>query len=267
MLDEARRGQGSVVARPARSCTFVPSRSDFVRGDGNSCRVGLIREVSVRRVLRSRVAVALVVLGVGLAVAGGFSYAAIPGSTSGLITACYPTSGTNKGVLRVIDAQAGQVCGAGNATLSWQKSGLRWKGAWTATTAYFANDIVTYGRSRQVFVAIAASTGKRPADAGLYWRVLGGGTAMTASQVGDAALGPRPEPTGDHHCRQRPVRGGVRRDQHLGHQRPLEHRVEDQPGDERCHGDRRCGHEPGGGGVRRRQHLGHQRWLEQRFED
>jgi hypothetical protein len=49
---------------------------------------------------------------VGLAAGGTFAWAAIPNSTSGATTACYPTSGTNKGVLRVIDYQAGSRCAA-----------------------------------------------------------------------------------------------------------------------------------------------------------
>jgi hypothetical protein len=52
------------------------------------------------------------------------AYAAIPDSTSGQITACYPTSGPNEGQLSVIDPSAGQTCGAGTAALAWQQRPL-----------------------------------------------------------------------------------------------------------------------------------------------
>jgi uncharacterized protein YjbI with pentapeptide repeats len=60
----------------------------------------------------------LVGLMVGLAAGGTAAWAAIPDSTSGRVTTCYPTSGTNQGVLRVIDYQGGAQCGAGEATLT-----------------------------------------------------------------------------------------------------------------------------------------------------
>jgi uncharacterized protein YjbI with pentapeptide repeats len=56
---------------------------------------------------------------VGLAAGGTFAWAAIPNSTSGNITACYPTSGTSKGALRVIDYESGARCAAGEALVSW----------------------------------------------------------------------------------------------------------------------------------------------------
>jgi uncharacterized protein YjbI with pentapeptide repeats len=58
---------------------------------------------------------------VGVSVAGGFAWAAIPDSGSGVITACYPKTGTQ--TLRVIDAQAGQKCATSEQTLSWQANG------------------------------------------------------------------------------------------------------------------------------------------------
>jgi YVTN family beta-propeller protein len=141
----------------------------------------------MRRIVRSRVGVVALALVVGLGVAGGVGWAAIPNSASKQITACYPSSGTNRGVLSVVDAQAGGTCPAGDATISWQQNGLRWAGAWSPTTAYYANDLVSYGVTRQVFVALTPSTGQRPASAGLYWRVLGGGKGMTPTQFGENA--------------------------------------------------------------------------------
>ena len=63
----------------------------------------------------------LVGLVVGLAVGGTAIWAAIPDRATGMITACYPTSGANQGQLSVIDPAAGDSCAAGQATLTWQQ--------------------------------------------------------------------------------------------------------------------------------------------------
>lgn len=60
----------------------------------------------------------LVGLVVGLAAGGTVLWAAIPNNVTGAITACYPTSGTNKGALRVINYQAGERCATGEAMLN-----------------------------------------------------------------------------------------------------------------------------------------------------
>lgn len=57
-----------------------------------------------RRPSRTTVIVGTVVLALAT---GGTAYAAIPNSTTGMITGCYRTF---QGNLRVIDAQAGQRC-------------------------------------------------------------------------------------------------------------------------------------------------------------
>ena len=53
-----------------------------------------------------------------LAVATGVGYAAIPSST-GAISACKDS----KGALKVIDAEAGETCGAGKQLLTWNQQG------------------------------------------------------------------------------------------------------------------------------------------------
>src|SRR6266545_892609 len=53
-----------------------------------------------------------------VAVAAGVGYAAIP-SSDGVVTACYAKSGD----LRVIDAEAGAQCKAGETALSWNQTG------------------------------------------------------------------------------------------------------------------------------------------------
>ena len=63
----------------------------------------------------------VVLLGVGLlAVATAIGYAAIPNSSTGVITGCYSQV---SGALRVIDAQAGQTCNATERTLPWNQTG------------------------------------------------------------------------------------------------------------------------------------------------
>jgi type VI secretion system secreted protein Hcp len=62
-----------------------------------------------------------VALGAGTAVA----IAAIPSSSDQVIHACYSTTGTPTGALRVIDAEAtpAQPCATGEATLTWNQTG------------------------------------------------------------------------------------------------------------------------------------------------
>jgi hypothetical protein len=64
----------------------------------------------------------LVVAVAALALIGGIqvAQAAIPDSSTGVITGCYHNS---TGALRVIDAQAGQTCGSGQTQLTWNQEG------------------------------------------------------------------------------------------------------------------------------------------------
>jgi hypothetical protein len=103
---------------------------------------------------RSRWGVATLV--VALLAAGGFAYAAVPNSTTGQITVCYPASGATAGQLRVIDYQAGKRCRSTEKMLSWQQNGVRYRGAWKNTVAYSVNDVVVSAGS--AYVAVGAST-------------------------------------------------------------------------------------------------------------
>jgi hypothetical protein len=51
--------------------------------------------------------------------AAGIGYAAIPHSSTGVISACKD----NKGTLKAIDAEAGQICNANQQPLSWNQQG------------------------------------------------------------------------------------------------------------------------------------------------
>src|SRR5688500_203018 len=53
---------------------------------------------------------------------GGMAYAAIPHSSSGVITGCYSKS---DGTLRVIDAQSGKSCKGTEKKLAWNQTGPR----------------------------------------------------------------------------------------------------------------------------------------------
>src|SRR5262245_53604848 len=90
-----------------------PERASFMRG-GAVCRTGQRSGATgggmKRFGWRSGLVGGLVL---GLGVGGAVTWAAIPDSTTGTITACYPTSGPSQGALRVIDAQNGDHCAAG----------------------------------------------------------------------------------------------------------------------------------------------------------
>ena len=69
------------------------------------------------------------VVRVMLTVALGVTAAAIvrgdiPSGMDGTITACYRANSTQQGSLRVIDAEAGEACGNGEASLTWNHMGV-----------------------------------------------------------------------------------------------------------------------------------------------
>jgi hypothetical protein len=121
------------------------------------------------RIARSRATVGVVCTALGAAVVGGFAWAAVPSTNNGQISACYPTSGVAKGQLRVIDYQAGERCRAGEAPVSWQQRGLRFRGAWSAATGYTRDDVVT--RSGAAYVATTSNTNRQPPNA-TYWAAM-----------------------------------------------------------------------------------------------
>jgi len=122
----------------------------------------------IGQIARSRVAVGVTCAVLGASVVGGIAWAAIPGSGSGTITACYPTSGATKGQLRVIDYQSGARCGSGEQVLTWQSRGMRFMGPWASTTSYGRDDVVTL--SGGVYVAVTANLNRRPPTSA--WRQL-----------------------------------------------------------------------------------------------
>lgn len=77
-----------------------------------------LQSFRLRRPSRTSVIVGTVALTL---VAGGTAYAAIPNSTTGVITGCYQTF---LGNLRVIDTQVGQRCNLVEKQLTWNQAGI-----------------------------------------------------------------------------------------------------------------------------------------------
>jgi hypothetical protein len=125
-------------------------------------------------------AAALVATSLTIAVVGGIAVASIPDSGTGVITGCYITSGANAGKLRVIDAQSGATCLGTETQLTWNQKGVTFRGAYSSTTHYHANDLVT--KSGNVYIALLDNTGV-PVSNATNW-------ALFAQKGGTGATGP-----------------------------------------------------------------------------
>jgi hypothetical protein len=141
------------------------------------------------RKLRSRPAIAFVAFAIGAMVAAGVAWAAVPSTTAGTITACYPTSGSAKGTLKVIDYQGGAHCAAGQAMIKWQADGMRWRGAWSGTKTYYTGDVV--GRSGASYIAVQTNTNVAPPSSANWALMAAKGTNGVAGATG---------PAGDAQC-------------------------------------------------------------------
>lgn len=98
--------------------------------------------------------------------AAGITFAAIPTTTTGRITACYATSGTRAGLIRIIDAQAGQTCATSERSINWQTNGVRYRGAYSTTGTYFTGDVVTsVGAS---YISLTTNKNVAPTTAGKW---------------------------------------------------------------------------------------------------
>ena len=118
--------------------------------------------------------------------AGGMAIAAIPSSSDGSITSCVNKT---SGAVRIIDAQAGRHCTTKERRVAWSK-GYRYRGAWSAGTAYAVLDVVTtHGSS---YVAKRPSTAKAPASHPTLWGLLAAagapGTPGTPGEPGPGAV-------------------------------------------------------------------------------
>src|SRR4051794_15572800 len=103
-----------------------------------------------------------------VALAGGaIAQAAIPNSSTKVISTCYATS---NGALRVIDRQAGGACTSSERLLEFNQKGMRWRSAYVGTTAYAINDAVSYNGSAYI-VRATPPVGTAPTNT-TYWDVL-----------------------------------------------------------------------------------------------
>lgn len=102
---------------------------------------------------------------------GGVASANVPDSNTGIFTVCVQTGGSARGSLRLIDRQAGQGCRRGENVMSWQGSGVRWRGVWNSTAAYYPGDVATYNGSS--FVTIKKNRGTAPPTD--HWSVFASG--------------------------------------------------------------------------------------------
>src|SRR4051812_17999087 len=115
--------------------------------------------------------------------------AAIPNSSTKVISACYATS---NGALRVIDRQAGATCTASERLLEFNQRGIRWRGAYSATATYAVNDVVSFAGSSYI-AKLAPPAGTAPSVV-KYWDVMAakgtpgltGGRTTTGTDAGYA---------------------------------------------------------------------------------
>src|SRR5690242_1857117 len=105
-------GPRAAAARDGAALRVLAWAQSFVHPD-------LEVSMSSRRSLRSHALVALAAAGLASSVA---AVAAIPGG-DGTISGCYKVGGHNPGVLRVVDAEAGQHCRSSETPISWNQTG------------------------------------------------------------------------------------------------------------------------------------------------
>jgi hypothetical protein len=110
------RGSNCGTHTSAASCTYRAQTSKAAASPDRNRLHRPRTDKPTRRLLAAAVVVPLLLVG------GAVAYAAILAS-DGTITACRRTSGGQVGALRVIDAEAGQQCGFGEAPLTWNQTG------------------------------------------------------------------------------------------------------------------------------------------------
>ena len=99
----------------------------------------------------------------------GVAQAAMPDSRTGRLTVCMTTAGPRAGALRAIDAEAGRMCSTAETAITLPARGFRWRGPWSATATYRADDVVRFFGS--AYIARAASSGSVPVNS-TAWAVL-----------------------------------------------------------------------------------------------
>ena len=115
------------------------------------------------------------VLVLGAMAGTGVAVAKIPSSSTGQITACVAKP---SGTTRIINAQKGKKCRAGEKTISWSR-GWSYRGGWRSTTSYKVGDVVLSGGTS--YLARKRSKAAKPGVATTVWVPLSTAGANGAS--------------------------------------------------------------------------------------
>lgn len=142
---------------------------------------------------RSHQLAGLVAMGAAM-LAAAPAHAAIPDSATAVYTGCYVNTGSTAGRLRVIDAQAGATCPAGETEVEWNERGINWQGAWNVTTPYKKNDAVAYQGSS--YIALLDNTGVTPTNTTNWGKLAAKGAAGATGATGPAGPAGAQGPTG-----------------------------------------------------------------------
>src|SRR3954452_4806789 len=134
------------------------------------------------RILR-RVRLPLLLAAVAQAV-GALAQAAIPNSSTKVISTCYATS---NGALRVIDRQAGATCTSSEKLLEFNQKGMRWRSAYVGTTAYAIKDAVSYNCSASI-VRAPPPVGTAPTNSTNWYVLAAKGDTGARGATGAAGL-------------------------------------------------------------------------------
>ena len=113
---------------------------------------------------------------------GGVALANIPDAGTGVFHAC---ANTSTGALRLVDPSKSQKCTKSETSVSWNQAGTRWRGSWSASTAYAVHDVVAYDGSS--YLALAPNEGADPTSSGTDWTPIAmAGAAGSAGKAGKA---------------------------------------------------------------------------------
>jgi hypothetical protein len=126
--------------------------------------------------------------GFNSAITSGYTQIAMPNGLFGIngipvTTVRFTVSGTGTNLGFYLDDITLQ---AGNAPVTLPTGIMIFRGAWSSTTQYNANDVVTAGN--QLYVALQAGTGHAPASSSTFWTLTNPATVTSVSASGAAPL-------------------------------------------------------------------------------
>lgn len=153
-----------------------------------------ISETAPRRRFRPSAVFALLCAVVASGVGMGVASAAVPNTSTTIISACYRTSGPAAGGLRVIDKQAHTNCKAGEQLIEWSGSAVTFRGNWSRTVSYRSHDVVGYGGS--AYLAKRTSRGIPPTNTTSWGLLAAKGAAGAKGATGANGSSGAPGPVG-----------------------------------------------------------------------